>query len=80
MSVEAILKEREKTHGDFMRFSHIAQGLKGHLSYAKDLSKPQREALEMILHKVARVLNGDEDHRDHWDDIAGYATLIARTL
>lgn len=30
----------------------------------------------MILHKIARIMNGDPDHIDHWHDIAGYATLI----
>jgi hypothetical protein len=34
----------------------------------------------MILNKVSRILAGDPGHVDHWDDIAGYATLVADIL
>ena len=37
-----------------------------------------REALEMIAHKVGRILNGQPDFFDSWHDIAGYATLVAK--
>ena len=33
------------------------------------------EALEMIAHKIARILSGDADYADNWVDIAGYAQL-----
>jgi hypothetical protein len=36
----------------------------------------QREALDMILHKIARIVNGNPNETDHWHDIAGYATLV----
>jgi hypothetical protein len=36
--------------------------------------------LEMIAHKIGRVLAGDPNHADHWDDIAGYARLVARRV
>lgn len=29
----------------------------------------------MILAKIARIVSGDPNHADHWDDIAGYALL-----
>ena len=45
-----------------------------------ELSPDQAEALDMIAHKIARILNGDPNHHDHWHDIAGYATLIADRL
>jgi len=32
-------------------------------------------ALHMIYVKIARILSGQASHRDHWDDIAGYAKL-----
>ena len=35
------------------------------------------EALEMIALKMSRAIMGDPQHEDNWDDIAGYATLIA---
>lgn len=31
----------------------------------------------MIAHKIGRILNGDPNYRDSWDDIAGYAKLAA---
>lgn len=44
------------------------------------LDDDQREALEMIAHKIGRILNGDPDYEDSWRDIAGYATLVADRL
>lgn len=37
---------------------------------------PEGGWLEMIAHKIARILNGDPNYADNWHDIAGYATLI----
>jgi hypothetical protein len=39
-----------------------------------------REALDMIAHKIARVLSGGDPHDfQHWEDITGYATAFMRT-
>lgn len=76
--VADILVERNKTHGDFADHAEITQVLKNSMRYGKNwdtLSHAQREALEMIAHKVGRILSGDPAHADHWDDIAGYALL-----
>lgn len=40
----------------------------------------QIECLEMIAHKIGRILNGDPHYGDSWRDIAGYATLVADRL
>lgn len=40
----------------------------------------QREAIEMICHKLARIVNGDPYYADSWTDIAGYAKLVADRL
>jgi hypothetical protein len=40
----------------------------------------QREALEMIANKISRILNGNPDFVDSWEDIAGYAILVAERL
>lgn len=34
-----------------------------------------REALDMDMHKNARIINGDHTYDDHWDDKGGYAGL-----
>ena len=44
------------------------------------LRSAQRESLEVIATKIGRILGGDPTHKDHWDDIAGYAELVAREL
>ena len=40
----------------------------------------QVEALDMICHKIGRIINGDPDYADSWHDIAGYAQLVADRL
>jgi hypothetical protein len=44
------------------------------------LTPDQQEALDMIFHKIGRIVNGDPDYADSWIDIAGYATLVADRL
>jgi hypothetical protein len=39
------------------------------------LTDVQAESLEMIALKIARVLSGNPDYADHWDDVIGYAKL-----
>jgi hypothetical protein len=41
------------------------------------LSPDEKEALEMIQHKIARILNGDPEFRDSWHDLVGCAKLTA---
>lgn len=75
---EPLLAEREKSHGDFRLQFNFAQELKMQLRKAPGYEftgTTQREALDMICTKISRVLYGDASHKDHWDDIAGYAQL-----
>ncbi len=83
--VEKILEEREKTHGAFSDHALYAQQIKNLLrdlakAGSKHLTAVQTEALEMIAHKIGRILAGDPNHKDHWDDIAGYAVLVSKEL
>lgn len=39
-----------------------------------------QEALEMICTKISRICHGNALHKDHWDDIAGYAQLVAEKI
>lgn len=34
----------------------------------------------MIATKVGRILSGDQNHKDSWDDLAGYARLISEQI
>ncbi len=83
--VTAILGERGSTYGTFRDNACLAQALKRSMAdHAQDLGKTfaddQWEALEMIATKISRIVTGDPDSTDQWDDIAGYATLIADRL
>lgn len=67
-----------KTHGDYKNTAAISQSLKTVMISGKNwdmLKDTQREALELIAMKIARILSGDQNFRDHWDDIEGYAKL-----
>lgn len=80
-TTEDLLAERHKTHGDFKDHASCTQQLKAVMHETEgwsNLNHCQRESLEMIVHKIGRILAGDPDFRDHWDDIAGYAKLVAQ--
>ena len=77
--VSAILAERGSRYGSFNTHAIVTQRLKQALSSGANwdfLEPDAKEALEMIVHKMGRVLNGDPDYDDSWKDIAGYAQLI----
>ena len=80
MDTITILEERGKTHGRDSEHAAITQLTKSlwkaHPGWTR-LTPSQCEALDMIAHKVGRVLAGNPHFQDHWDDIAGYAKLVA---
>ena len=77
-----ILEEREKTHGDFMAKAQFIEKVQEIISKNawNELKADQKEAIHMILVKLSRILYGDANHADHWDDISGYAQLVANRL
>lgn len=82
--VSAILAERGENYGLFERQAAIACDLKGvmwtYCAFAEQLAPDQREALEMIAVKIARIINGNPNYGDNWRDIEGYARLVADRL
>jgi hypothetical protein len=79
----SLLAEREKTHGPYAVKAEIIQELKrvmGAYPGWHALSDVQKESLDMIVHKIGRILSGDPNVADHWDDIAGYAKLVSLDL
>lgn len=79
--IEGLLAERNETHGDWGEQALLAQSFKRFIRTAKvPLSMNQAEGLEMIFVKISRILSGTPNHKDHWDDIAGYATLVAKEM
>lgn len=83
--VDAVLAERGKRYGVFADHAEISQQFKAiqfqvEIGTGQKFSASQREALDMIYHKIARILNGDPNYADSWVDIAGYAKLVADEL
>lgn len=82
-NIEAILQNREQTHGSYSVQSATSQRLKSHIRMSPnwdDMPDYMREALEMIEQKTARILSGNAYQPDHWVDIMGYAALVLREL
>lgn len=81
--VNALIAERGSRYGKFADGAEIMRDLK-HVMHEVDgwnnLTPSQKEALDMIQHKIGRILNGDPTYDDNWKDIAGYATLIVEEL
>lgn len=80
MNTDELLAERGKTHGDYGNHAGYTQAIKdicrNSVSWPS-LRAHERETVEMIAHKIGRILAGDPHFVDHWDDIAGYAKLSA---
>jgi hypothetical protein len=82
-TIAQILEQRKSQHGDLLTQSTVSQGLKNVIRSTEkwgDLKTDQKESLEMIVHKIARILAGDPNFVDHWDDISGYSILVANRL
>lgn len=83
MDTQALLDERKKTHGSFGHHARTTQRLKAVVRGEPkfdNMPPTHREALEMILHKIGRIMAGDHDFQDHWDDIAGYAIRVSEEI
>jgi hypothetical protein len=84
-NVDKTLDARAEMYGKFKDGASLMQAVKRELAahaakHGKTFADDQWEALEMIVHKIGRIVNGDPDVVDHWVDIAGYATLISDRL
>lgn len=84
-AMDKLLDERGSRYGPFNTHAEITQRLKRVTekflhNNGKELAFDQQEALDMIFHKIGRIINGDPDYADSWVDIAGYAKLVADRL
>ena len=78
-SIEKVLAERGSRYGEFVDHAFITQSIKSAMVNSpnwKRLSDDMKESLEMIAHKIGRILNGDPEYIDSWTDIVGYAKLV----
>ncbi len=82
-SIDEILDEREGQHGDFAYGAITAQTLKTVVRQNNkwvEMRPVHQEAIDNILQKISRLINGDCNHIDSWDDIQGYAELVKRYI
>jgi hypothetical protein len=84
-TVDDVLNARAKNYGKFIEGAEIMQMIKRLVyNYVHQrntaLAFDQLEAIDMIIHKLGRIINGNPDHTDSWVDIAGYAMLVADRL
>jgi hypothetical protein len=80
IDIASTLEQRGERYGKFTEHSIITQNIKRAMLGGRNwgvLKDYQREALEMIAHKIGRILNGDPNYHDSWHDIVGYAKLVA---
>lgn len=80
-TIDTTLAERGSRYGEFTGHAEITQRLKDIMKNATTskwdrLSDDQKEALEMVAHKIGRILNGDPNYIDSWTDIIGYTRLV----
>lgn len=83
--INQVLEERGSRYGKFIHHAQVTQEYKNITRHflekqGKILAPDQQEALDMIFHKIGRIVNGDPDYVDSWIDIAGYSQLVADRL
>ncbi len=81
--IKSILAERGSRYGEFKDNARVSQAIKAAMIDSPNweyLESDFREALEMMAHKISRILNGDSSYIDSWIDISGFATLIVNEL
>ena len=78
-NIKKILEDRGGRYGDFKEHARITQEIKKAMTSGRSWDKcthSQKEALEMIAHKIGRIVNGDPKYKDSWVDIIGYVQLV----
>lgn len=79
------LTERGERYGKYTNVAKTSQLLKGIIAEAlvrsnNGITYDQRESLDLICNKIARIANGDPHYVDSWHDIGGYSKLIVDRL
>lgn len=81
-SIEQTLAQRQSQYGCFEDVAFVTQGmieLMRKCNYDK-MPASHQMALSMIASKMARIVNGDFNHKDSWHDIGGYAKLVENEI
>lgn len=81
--IKGLLAERGARYGTFERNAEIMQDMKRALRESPSWDKmtdSMREALEMSVHKMGRIVGGDPYCLDNWLDAIGYLQLVVDEL
>ena len=81
--VKETLVQRGKRYGNFDEHARVTYNIKKAMQNSgnwETLAADQKEALDMIAHKIGRILCGDPNYDDSWHDIAGYSVLVEQRL
>lgn len=78
------IPNRDDQHGGVQAVGWLSQliklSMRSTLNWNR-LSSGGQESLDMIAHKIGRILSGGDPHdRQHWEDIAGYARAAMRSF
>lgn len=79
VDIAETLAQRGAAYGDFREQGRITQNLKRAMHDSPNwaaLPSYMKEGLDMIQHKVSRILNGDALYDDNMHDIIGYTKLM----
>lgn len=77
--IDATLQERGDKYGDFREHGRLSQQIKHVMQTSRNwafLPFYLQEGLDMIAHKIGRMLNGDPFYDDNFHDIIGYTKLM----
>jgi hypothetical protein len=82
--ITKILNDRQVTHGGYLPKCVFIQSTKEAMRDENGnwyrLDSDMQESLDMVIHKISRILYGDPYHTDNWLDIAGYIMLVGNRL
>jgi hypothetical protein len=83
MNLDDTLRENQIVNGPFEDMAQLAQALKFAMRRGRNwepLDASNKEALEQIASRLARILSGDPNAAMHWDHIAATARLRGKAL
>ena len=76
------IPNRDHQHGGMEAVGQLSQSIKISIHAGINwhmLTPGEQEALDMIAHKIGRILSGNDPHDpEHWTDLAGYAHAAMR--
>jgi len=85
--IDATLAERGSNYGKFENHAKLSQSLQvlfeGHVrryGQPEKYTDSMNEAIQLIMHKLARIANGSPMYIENFRDICGYAQLIINEL